>query len=59
MSSWSAAPLRRMLSSSEGMGCCMQVVAMLTQTEVDPHDPAFKDPTKFIGPCYTKPEAEK
>ncbi len=43
----------------EGTGCCMQVVAMLTQTEVDPHDPAFKDPTKFIGPCYPKPEAER
>ena len=37
----------------------MQVVAMLTQTEVDPHDPAFKEPTKFIGPCYPKQEAER
>ena len=28
-----------------------QVVAMLTQTEVDPADPAFSHPTKFIGPA--------
>ena len=31
---------------------------MLTQTEVDPHDPAFKNPTKFIGPCCSEEEAE-
>ena len=36
-----------------------QVVAMLTQTQVDPADPAFSHPTKFIGPCYSKEEAEK
>ena len=36
-----------------------QVVAMLTQTEVDPADPAFSHPAKFIGPCYSKEEAEK
>jgi carbamate kinase len=27
--------------------------------EVDPDDPAFADPTKFIGPVYDKPEAER
>ena len=27
--------------------------------EVDPADPAFDDPTKFIGPVYEKDEAEK
>ncbi len=32
---------------------------ILTQVEVDPNDPAFKDPTKPIGPLYTKEEAEK
>src|SRR4029078_4196331 len=31
---------------------------MLTMVEVDPHDPAFADPTKFIGPVYSKEEAE-
>ena len=37
----------------------MQVVAKLTQTEVDPQDPAFKEPTKFIGPCYPRHEAQR
>lgn len=32
---------------------------LLTQVEVDANDPAFKDPSKFIGPVYTKEEAER
>lgn len=32
---------------------------LLTQVEVDAKDPAFKDPTKFIGPVYAKEEAER
>ncbi|AEV35819.1 Bacterial carbamate kinase [Pseudovibrio sp. FO-BEG1] len=32
---------------------------ILTQVEVDPNDPAFKDPTKPIGPLYSKEDAEK
>jgi carbamate kinase len=32
---------------------------ILTMVEVDPQDPAFKNPTKFVGPVYTKEEAEK
>ncbi|CAG8865911.1 Carbamate kinase 1 [Pseudomonas fluorescens] len=32
---------------------------LLTQVEVDANDPAFKDPTKFIGPVYAKEEAER
>ncbi|CAE6886211.1 putative carbamate kinase [Pseudomonas marincola] len=31
---------------------------LLTQVEVDPEDPAFKNPTKPIGPVYSKEEAE-
>jgi carbamate kinase len=27
--------------------------------EVDAHDPAFQDPTKFIGPVYDKAEADR
>ena len=27
--------------------------------EVDPADPAFDDPTKFVGPVYEKPEADR
>ena len=32
---------------------------LLSQVEVDPNDPAFDNPTKFIGPIYSKDEAEK
>jgi len=31
---------------------------VLTMIEVDPADPAFKDPTKFIGPVYEQADAE-
>ena len=33
--------------------------SLLTMVEVDPNDPAFKDPTKFIGPVYKKDVAQK
>ncbi|HET8525085.1 MAG TPA: carbamate kinase [Actinomycetota bacterium] len=32
---------------------------ILTMVEVDPDDPAFGDPTKFVGPVYGKPEADR
>ena len=32
---------------------------LLTQVEVDPKDPAFKNPSKPIGPVYDKDEAER
>ena len=32
---------------------------VLTMVEVDPNDPAFKTPTKFIGPVYLREEAER
>src|SRR4029453_18273775 len=32
---------------------------ILTMIEVDPADPAFKDPTKFVGPVYTKAQADR
>ena len=38
---------------------CSQVVSLLTQTTVSPDDPAFADPTKFIGPVYSKEEADR
>ncbi len=31
---------------------------LLTMIEVDPDDPAFENPTKFVGPVYEKAEAE-
>lgn len=35
------------------------MVTVLSQIIVDPKDPAFENPTKFIGPVYTKEEAEQ
>ena len=34
------------------------VATLLTQIEVDPRDPAFAAPTKFVGPVYDAAEAE-
>jgi len=33
------------------------IATLITQTLVSKKDPAFKDPTKFVGPFYTKREA--
>lgn len=33
------------------------VATLLTQVEVDPDDPAFKEPIKPIGPCYPEEKA--
>jgi len=35
------------------------VAALLTMIEVDPDDPAFGNPTKFIGPIYGRDEADR
>ncbi|HEY6133842.1 MAG TPA: carbamate kinase, partial [Rubrivivax sp.] len=32
---------------------------LLTMIEVDPKDPAFQNPTKFIGPVYAKDDADR
>jgi carbamate kinase len=37
----------------------MPMATILTQVEVDAADPAFKHPTKPIGPVYSKAEADK
>lgn len=34
------------------------VATLLTQVVVDAHDPAFDKPTKFVGPVYSRDEAE-
>jgi carbamate kinase len=36
-----------------------EVAAILTRTLVDPADPAFGNPTKPIGPTYTRDDAER
>src|SRR6056297_1475748 len=35
------------------------VATLLTQVRVDPDDPAFAAPTKFVGPVYDKAKAEE
>jgi carbamate kinase len=35
------------------------LATVLTMTEVDPDDPAFSAPTKFVGPVYTDAEAHR
>lgn len=32
---------------------------ILTMVEVDPNDPAFENPTKFVGPVYEKEQADQ
>ncbi|MFI0353264.1 carbamate kinase [Actinomadura sp. 9N407] len=49
---WLARELRRALPGRE-------IVAVLTETVVDPRDPAFGDPTKFVGRTYSASEAER
>lgn len=34
------------------------LATLLTMIEVDPTDPAFSDPTKFVGPVYDKARAD-
>lgn len=35
------------------------LATVLTMVEVDPTDPAFANPTKFVGPVYTEPVARQ
>ncbi|WP_313404020.1 carbamate kinase [Aeromicrobium sp.] len=35
------------------------LATLLTMIEVDPDDPAFQNPKKFVGPVYTQAEADK
>jgi carbamate kinase len=41
------------------LGLADRVACVLTQTVVDPADPAFQHPTKPIGPAYSATEAEQ
>jgi carbamate kinase len=35
------------------------LATILTMVEVDADDPAFQDPTKFVGPIYTQEDADR
>lgn len=37
----------------------LPIATILTTVEVDPGDPAFRKPEKFIGPLYTREEAKQ
>ena len=64
-------PLDMLVAESEGMiGYLLEqslaaelpgreIVALLTQVEIDPADPAFARPTKPIGPLYGEGEARR
>ncbi|MCW9718121.1 carbamate kinase [Avibacterium sp. 21-599] len=64
-----AYPLSCLVSETQGMIATMLVqelrkvtnkpiVSILTHVEVDANDPAFNDPTKFIGAIYSESEAK-
>ncbi|MCG9578992.1 carbamate kinase [Vibrio tubiashii] len=37
----------------------LSIATLVTQTEVDAADPAFQNPTKFVGPVYTEKMAKE
>ncbi len=41
------------------LGMAREVVSVVTEVEVDPHDHAFEEPTKPIGPFYTQAQADQ
>ena len=43
----------------DALGEDREVATLLTQVEVDSHDPAFDHPTKPIGPVYSRERAEQ
>lgn len=50
--------LEQALDSALGeVGLDLSVVTVITQTVVDPRDPAFQHPTKPVGPFYDEAEA--
>ena len=40
-------------------GVTSPILSLVTQTLVDPVDPAFAAPTKFVGPVYTRSQARQ
>ncbi|MBC8092713.1 MAG: carbamate kinase [Pseudonocardia sp.] len=45
--------------SLRNAGVTKPVLAVVTQTVVDPADPAFADPAKFVGPVYPHDQAQR
>ncbi len=51
--------LAQLSNSLQIRGIQRSVAGMVVEVEVDPDDPAFKSPTKFIGAAYTKTQAHR
>jgi carbamate kinase len=51
--------MQAMESALRETGDPRHVAALLTQVEVDPDDPAFANPTKFVGPFFSDVEAAR
>jgi len=47
-----------LINELEKRSVCKSVVTVLTQVEVDENDTAFSNPSKPVGPFYTKKEAQ-
>ena len=41
------------------LGYDVPLATLLTRVRVDPHDPEFQNPSKFVGPSYGKSEARR
>jgi carbamate kinase len=48
-----------LIQSLRNAGVNKPVLSLITQTVVDPADPAWADPSKFVGPGYSQVDAEK
>ena len=44
---------------SNALQCDRPIATLLTRVEVDAQDPAFHNPTKFVGPVYDDQEAQR
>ena len=50
---------QELLLALKRAGIDKHVVSLVTQSYVDPNDPAFKNPSKPVGPFYSKERAEQ
>ena len=48
-----------LIQSLRNAGVTKSIMGLITQTAVDAADPAFTEPSKFVGPGYSRDEAQK
>lgn len=51
--------MQAMENALRASGSDRHVASLLTQVEVDENDPAFDNPTKFVGPFFSEEDARK